>query len=236
MRRSPRLIGTVALLVLALVVCVVLGYQAWDAARSGRQTADNALNHYAQIADWQLTQQAKNALLTQVVASLVSPATRVVPDSLARSVLSPVEVEDEARRMVNWCGCLSGVRYFFRYDWADGTFRTTETDLPDADLAWARDTVVAYTKALAPSTDGTLTFGSPDGRFGPLKQLAVVLTNDSYAMLFGKRQDKPTLVVFVVARGGERGQPATIYGYVTDPRPFLAPTFASLRGAAGQPS
>ena len=46
---------------------------------------------------------------------------------------------DEARRMVDWCGCLTGVRYFFRYDWHEGTFRTTETDLSDADLAWARD-------------------------------------------------------------------------------------------------
>src|ERR1700753_2189019 len=100
MRRSPRLVGTVGLLVLALVVCAVLAYQAWDAARSGRQTADNALNDYARIGDWPLTQQAKNALLTQVVASLVSPATRVVPESIARSVLNPVEVEDEARRMV----------------------------------------------------------------------------------------------------------------------------------------
>ena len=33
MRRSPRLIGTVALLILALVVAAVLAYQAWDAAQ-----------------------------------------------------------------------------------------------------------------------------------------------------------------------------------------------------------
>src|SRR5262245_19390901 len=37
MRRSPRLIGTVALLILALVVVFVLAYQAWDAASSQRQ-------------------------------------------------------------------------------------------------------------------------------------------------------------------------------------------------------
>ena len=63
MRRSPRLVGTVALLILALVVCAVLAYQAWDAARSQQRTADSALHDYAKIADWQLTQQAKNALL-----------------------------------------------------------------------------------------------------------------------------------------------------------------------------
>ena len=49
--------------------------------------------------------------------------------------------------MVRWCNCLDGVRYFFRYDWKDGTFRTTDTDLPDADLACVRDTMVAYVNA-----------------------------------------------------------------------------------------
>src|ERR1043165_2709889 len=115
MRRSPRLIGTVGLLILALVVCAVLAYQAWDAARSQQKSAGNALNDYAKIADWQLTQQAKNALLTQVITSLVSPATRVVPDSLSRSVLSPVAVEDEGRRMVGCCTCPGGVAYFFLF-------------------------------------------------------------------------------------------------------------------------
>ena len=232
--RSRRLIGTVALLILALVVAAVLAYQAWDAARSQRRTAESTLHDYAKLADWQLTQQSKNALLTQVVTSLMWQASHVNPDSLASTVLAPAEVEDIARQMVSWCDCLSGVRYFFRYDWHDGTFRTTETDLPDADLAWVRDTMVAYTKALPPLRDRQiLAFGSPDGRYGPLKNLAVVLTNDSYAMLFGERDRKPELVVFVVARDINRGLPVEVYGYVTDPKPFLSPTFANIRGKAG---
>src|SRR5579884_3582980 len=148
MRRSPRLVGTVALLSVALIVCAVLAYQAWDAARSQRKTAEGALHDYAKIADWQLTQQAKNALLTQVVTSLSSQASQVDPARIPQTLLPPAEVEDVARSMVDWCGCLGGVRYFFRYDWRDGTFRTTETDLPDADLAWARDTIAAYTRSL----------------------------------------------------------------------------------------
>ena len=98
MRRSPRLIGTVALLVSTLVVCAVLAYQAWDAARSGRRTADNALNDYAKVADWQLTQQTKNALLTQVVASLVSPATRVSSSARKR----PYSLSFRPIRMARW--------------------------------------------------------------------------------------------------------------------------------------
>jgi signal transduction histidine kinase len=235
MRRSPRLIGTVALLILALVVAGVLAYQGADAARSQRRTAEGALRDYAKIADWQLTQQAKNALLTQVVTSLIKQATRLQPDSLSKTVLAPAEVEDVARDMVSWCDCLSGVRYFFRYDWKDGAFRTTETDLPDADLAWARDTMIAYATALGPLRGPqVLAFGSPDGRSaGPLKELAVILRNESYAMLFGERNNRPALVVFVVARDVARGLPVEVYGYVTDPKPFISPVFTNLRGKPG---
>ena len=237
MRRSPRLVGTVALLSVALVVCVVLAYQAWDAARSQRNTAEGALHDYAKIADWQLTQQAKNALLTQVVTSLSSQASQVDPARIPETLLSPAAVEDAARSMVDWCDCLGGVRYFFRYDWRDGTYRTTETSLSDDDLAWARDTIVAYTRSLPRIRKREwLAFGSPDGRFGPYKNLAVVLTNDSYAMLFGQRRGKPVLLVFVIARDIDNGLPVVLYGYATDPHAFLWPVFENIRGARGSRS
>ena len=237
MRRSPRLIGTVALLILALVVVFVLAYQAWDAASSQRKTAEATIHDYAKMAEWQLTKQAKNQLLTQVVTSLIAPSSRVIPDSLERSVVSPAEVEDNARFMAgSWCNCLGGVKYFFRYDWHDGTFRTTETDLADADLAWARDTMVAYAKSVVPVHDRVIVFGSPDRAFGAFKNLAVVLTNDSYALLAGERHKKPVLVVFAVARDIQKGLPVVTYGYVTDPTPFLEPAFGNIRGGSGEAS
>jgi signal transduction histidine kinase len=236
MRRSPRLIGTVALLIMALVVAAALAYQGFDAARSQEKTVNATLQDYAKLADWELTQQGKNQLLTQVVTSLMRQASHIDPKRLSATVMTPVEVEDMARETVGWCKCLGGVRYFFRYDWADGTFRTTDTDLPDAELAWARDTMAAFTKAQPKPDLSILAFGSPDGRFGPFKNLAVLLTNDSYATLFGQRGGKPTLVVFVVARDAEHGQPVAVYGYVTDPQPFLSPIFANLRGVNGDPS
>lgn len=232
MRRSPRLVGTVALLILALVVCAVLAYQAWDAAESQQRTADSALQDYARIADWQLTQQAKNALLTQVVASLFSPASRVNPDSLRETLMSPAQVEDVARRTAGFCGCLGGVRYFFRYDWRDGTFRTTDTDLPDADLAWARDTIVAFARTMPPPDRGIVTFGSPDGR-GPMKNLGFILSNDSYAMVFGQRKGRQALLVFVVAREAESNEPIVLYGYATEPLPYIAPVLDTIRGSNG---
>src|SRR3954451_23044396 len=104
MRRSPRFVGTLGLLILAMVVAAVLAYQAWDAARSQRRTAERTLSDYAKLADWQLTKQAKNQLLTQVVTSLFQPGNQVNPEALEKSLVTPAEVEDIARQMAGWCG------------------------------------------------------------------------------------------------------------------------------------
>ncbi|HEV8446107.1 MAG TPA: HAMP domain-containing sensor histidine kinase [Gemmatimonadaceae bacterium] len=235
MRRSPRLVGTVALLVLALVVCAALTYQAWDAARSQRAMAERTLQDYAKIADWQLTQQAKNALLKQVVASLIQQAMRLQPDSLERTLYSPADVGAIAHdMMMGWCNCLDSVRYFFRYDWKDSTFRTTETDVSDSDLARVRDTMVAYVSDMPPlpSDRGVLNFVTPNGRAMP----GVMLTNDSYVMLFDEHNKHLQLVVFVVARDVRRRRPVELYGYVTEPKPFLDPVFEEIRGKRGNAS
>ena len=231
MRRThaPRLVGTVVLLILALVVTAVLAYQAWDAAKSQRVIAERTLRDYAAFADWQLTQQAKNDLLGAVITSLSTAAARLHPDSVEQTAVSPAQLSAIAKAMAAWCGCLSGIQYFFRYDWHDGTFRTTETAASDADLAWVRDTMVAYAKKLPPvSSQRSLAFGLPDGRFGAMRNLNVIFTIDSYAMLYGERAGKPLLLVFVVSRHVEDGRPVVLYGYVTDPSPFLRPVFARI--------
>ena len=231
--RPVRSIGIVLLLTLALVLVGILAYQAQDAARSHRKTAERTLKDYASFANWQLTKQAKNDLLTSVISSLIFQASRVDPQNLAGSVLSPEQVAVVAKQTARFCNCLDSVQYFFRYDWDEGTLRTTATDLPDSDLAWARDTVIAYTQAMPRVAErGPVVFGSPDGRFGPLRQLAVILTNDSYAMIVGGRGSVQRLLVFVVARD-RVGKPVVVYGYQTDPRPFVAPAFTDIHRASG---
>ena len=235
--RSPRSVGTVLLLALALVLVAVLAYQAQDAARSHQRIAESTLRDYASFADRRLSEQAKNGLMTTLMTSFAWAASRVNPRELEASLVPPEELEAAAREMAeSWCRCLAGVQYYFRLDWKDGTFRTTATNLPDAALAWARDTIVAYAKALPRQTGHRpMTYGSADGRYGPLRQLGVVLTNDSYAMIFGDGApagvggETPPLLVFVVARDPADGQAIVIYGYSTDPRPFLEPTFARIR-------
>lgn len=236
--RSPRSLGTILLLALALVLVAVLVFQAQDAARSHERIAEAALTDYASFADWQLTQQARSMILSSVITSLSAPASRVDPERLAQSLVSPEEAEADARAITGpWCQCLGGVQYFFRYDWADGTFRMTANDLPDPAIAWARDTLVAYVKSLAPVTGlPPTTFGSPDSRFGALRPLSVVLTNDSYGMIFPDAARAraigdtavPQLLVFVVVREPTAGRPIVIYGYATDPRTYLGPTFGLI--------
>jgi signal transduction histidine kinase len=233
--RSPRSLGTILLLALALVLVAVLVYQAQDAARSHERIAQSTLTDYASFADWQLAQQAKSSILSTVITSLSAQASRVDPERPEQSFMSPEEAEVEARAITGpWCQCLGGVQYFFRYDWTEGTFRTTANELPDAAIAWARDTIVAYTKSLPPVTGlPPTTFGSPDSRFGALRPLSVVLTNDSYGMIFPDAPHArtvgdtavPQLLVFVVVREPKAGRPIVIYGYATDPRTYLGPTF-----------
>jgi signal transduction histidine kinase len=235
---SPRSLGTIILLGLALVLVGVLVYQAQDAARSQQRIAEATLDDYASFADWQLTQQAKSSMLSPVITSLSYQASRVDPQRPEKTVVSPEQSETDARAITEpWCRCLGGVHYFFRYDWSDGAFRTTANDLPDAAIAWARDTLVSYAKSLAPMAGPRpTTFGSPDSRLGALRPLAAVVTSDSYGMIFADATHAravgdtsiPQLLVFVVVREPKAGHPIVIYGYATDPRPYLGPTFSLI--------
>src|SRR5690349_24917615 len=128
--RAPRSLGTILLLALALVLVGVLVFQAQDAARSQQRIAEATLNDYASFADWQLTQQAKSSVLSIVITSFSAQASRVDPQRLAQTLMSPEQAEADARAITEpWCRCLGGVQYFFRYDWSDGTFRTTANEL-----------------------------------------------------------------------------------------------------------
>jgi len=235
---QSRSLGTIILLGLALVLVGVLVYQAQDALRSQQRIAESTLDDYASFAGWQLTQQAKGSVLSMVITSLSAQASRVDPESPEKTIVSPEQSEADARAITDpWCRCLGGVQYFFRYDWSDGTFRTTANDLPDASLAWARDTLVSYAKSLAPVAGRrSTTFGSPDARLGALRPLSAVVTSDSYGMIFAYATraravgdtSVPQLLVFVVVREPKAGRPIVVYGYATDPRTYLGPTFSLI--------
>jgi len=229
--RSARpLLGTVLLLVLALVLATVLAYQAQDAARSHRQAAERAIHDYASFANWQLSEHTRMGLMTTLVTALVRQASWVKPDSLEESLLTPYEVEEEARRNASWCRCLDSVEYFFRFDWKTRTLHTTDAaGMPPRVLAWARDTIERYTLSLPKLREQTpVAIGSSEGRFGPLRQLQVVITNDSYGMIVDEPDDRSHLLAFVVSRD-LHGEPVVVYGFSTRPASFIRPTLELVR-------
>jgi signal transduction histidine kinase len=218
-------LGAVILLALALVLAAILAYHAADAARSHKMTAERTLKDYASFAAWQLSQHAKNDLQTTLVMALVTPAARVNPDSLESSLLTPYDVGALVEDRAVWCNCLKNVGFYFRFDWKDRTLQTTEPTVPVQVLRWARDTIEDYVEALPKISELTpLTFGSPDASGPALRPFNVVLTNDSYVMVLGEPDGKPRLLAFVVSRD-LKGEPLVVYGFATDPQPFLSPTF-----------
>ncbi|HYD54380.1 MAG TPA: HAMP domain-containing sensor histidine kinase [Gemmatimonadaceae bacterium] len=228
-RSTRSLLGTVLLLVLALVLATVLAYQAQDAARSHRQAAERAVQDYASFANWQLSEHTRNGLMTTLVTALVRQASWVKPDSLEQTILTPSQVEEEARRNASWCRCLDSVEFFFRFDWKTRTLHTTESTVSPRVLTWARDTIERYTRALPrPSEQRPVAIGSSEGRFGPLRQLQVVITNDSYGMIVDEPDAHSHLLAFVVSRDLQ-GEPVVLYGFATKPAAFVAPTLELVR-------
>ena len=95
--------------------------------------------------------------------------------------------------------------------------------------------MVAYTKALAPhARRRILAFGSPDGgsvrsrtspSCSPTTRTRCCSASESRSRCSSCSSSRAT---------STRGLPVEVYGYVTDPKPFLAPTFANIRGKSGE--
>ena len=72
------------------------------------RTAERTLGDYAKIADWQLTQQAKNALLTRSSRRSSRRRRGSSPIARRRPSCRPPKSRTIARAMVSWCNCLVG--------------------------------------------------------------------------------------------------------------------------------
>ena len=237
MRRSPRLIGTVALLILALVVAAVLAYQALGrrafptangrrhAARlrqDRRLAAHAAGEERAAHAGRDVADRAGVAAPARLAGANGARAGRgrgrrarhgeLVRLPVRRALLLSLRLEGRnasARRR----------RIFPTPIWPGRATRWSPTPTRSARCA---------TRRCSPSARPT------DGP-GPLKKLAVILTNESYAMLFGERNQQAG-ARRVRRRARRRRVGCRSKSTATSPirRPFLAPAFASIRGKPGE--
>jgi signal transduction histidine kinase len=219
---QPELRGSASLvgfLVLALVIAAVLAYQAQDAARSHRDTAERALTEYASLAAEQFAHHAHMSLTALQMMSLRGVVALDQSPS-AEPLLSVEEFQRSARELSAWCECLDTGVVFVRLDHRTGAISTAgdapttldrwrellaipdPTEIPDVP-AWGR----------APLRDDRLAFYTFAG------PRATVLHEE------GDRRSKTVLSYHV--RDAD-GTPVSAYGYEVASETLVASMFRRL--------
>src|SRR3712207_4947468 len=107
-RSSP----SIAILLLTATLAGVLAYQAWDAARSQRATAEGALRDYASFAAWEFSISAKEELYRTLVA-IFGPVHHEKPVRRGARLASPSILQHALTERLL---CSDATPYFFRVD------------------------------------------------------------------------------------------------------------------------
>jgi len=191
----------VGLLALSLVFTSVLAYQAQDAARSHRLTAERALHDYATFAALEFTINAKEGLYSQINSVLYRPADLGVgapteyrlPMSLDSAVHHSEMCEDRLR---------DTAMFFFRLELTPRTIPVSRGCASPAVKAWLLDTIPPHARA--------------------------VMQHDwDFAHVMALVNGEPQLAAYVVRRD-RHGTPVTAYGFTTRYRPFATRVFLEI--------
>jgi signal transduction histidine kinase len=178
------------LLVCTLVLATLLAYEAHDAARSHRATAEHALHDYAAVAAWELV-AGMNDELQSSVAGALGPVTRARAASPYELLPSPAVLSasgDTALRCPVSTGDTS--RFYFRIDFRDGTLATSGAAPSAAMRAWLTDTITAHGRSVyKPNWNYAVVLGGPAG-------------------------DEPSAIAYAV-KYAEHSAPIAAYGFRT---------------------
>ena len=189
---APRVTLLAALLALTVILVGSLAYEAHDAARSHRVTAERALRDYASVAAWEYVANVQERL--DVAASqILSPVTSVRASS-PYELLAPPELMTPGSRDALACQSSRGdsARVVFRVDLRDGSVATGTTRPDSAFVRWIRDTVITHTRL----------------RYRPEMRHATLADPSKSA---GR-------VVFYGIRYAQHGAPLAAYGFTSCPR------------------
>ncbi|HET7457622.1 MAG TPA: HAMP domain-containing sensor histidine kinase, partial [Gemmatimonadaceae bacterium] len=153
-----------ALLALTLGLAALLAYEAQQAVRSHRLSAERALRDYAAFAAWELLAKADDAvrvalgsaLAPAVAAKAASPYEALTPpDVLAESARDALRCERPAD---------DAGRFYFRIDLRTGALATSGAVPPAATRAWVADTVAAeLRRRVGPGTPPAVVVGAGRG-------------------------------------------------------------------------
>ena len=189
---ARRITLLVALLSLTVFLAASLAYEAHDAARSHRVTAERALRDYASVAAWEYVANVQERL-GSAASEILSPVTSVRASSPYELLASPDLLTSPARDVLA-CRPGSGdsARVLFRVDLRDGSVSLGGATPDSAFVSWLRDTVVTHTRL----------------RYRP---------ETRYAALADARR-APGRIVFYAIRYAQHGAPLAAYGFTSCPR------------------
>jgi len=137
-RTRPRSTSLAAILVITVALAGVLTYEAWDAARSQRATAERALRDYASFAAWEFSVAAKEYLYSTLVL-IFSPISTDEPLMAGEQLKQPGVL---SRLMTAEYRCPDFPAYYFRVD-LPSRHLVVEGKAPPMTLQrWIRDTVL----------------------------------------------------------------------------------------------
>ena len=186
---APRITLLVALLSLTVFLAASLAYEAHDAARSHRVTAERALRDYASVAAWEYVANVQERL-GSAASEILSPVTSVRASS-PYELLAPPDLLTSPARDVLACRPGSGdsARVVFRVDLRDGSVSLGGATPESSFVTWLRDTVVTHTRL----------------RYRPEMR---------YAALADSRR-APGRIVFYAIRYAQHGAPLAAYGFTS---------------------
>ena len=154
----------VALLVCTLGLATILAYEAHDAARSHRATAERALHDYAAVAAWELV-AGVNESLQSSLGSALAPMTRARATSPYELLPAPSVLASSADNVLR-CARPGGdsSRFYFRIDFRDPSLATSGAAISPAMRTWLADTITTHGRnAYKPDWGYAIVLGGPKG-------------------------------------------------------------------------
>jgi signal transduction histidine kinase len=179
-----------ALLVCTLALATMLAYEAHDAARSHRVTAERALHDYAAVAAWELV-AGVNEYLQSSLGPALAPMTRVRAASPYELLPAPAALAASADNALR-CPSAAGDegRFYFRIDFRDGSLVTAGAQPSAAMRTWLSDTITAHGRRIF----------QPDW---------------SYALILGGAAGEPRSAIAYAVKYAEHSAPIAAYGIRT---------------------
>lgn len=179
-----------ALLVCTLGLAMMLAYEAHDAARSHRATAEHALHDYAAVAAWELVAGLNESVQSSLGGAL-APVTRARATSPYELLPGPSVLASSADNALR-CGnpADDSARVYFRIDFRNNSLATSGAPLSSAMQSWVADTITWHGQNLY----------KPDWAY------AIVLG--------GPRGERRSALVYAV-KYAEHAAPIAVYGFRT---------------------